>query len=117
VDEITQLALQMARKGRRLYKLKNPTIRKIALVAEPASGFRWHLLKQAPGAGGEPDGSELSDAELSEAIDGLSESQAEELLERLELRERIAKSGDPDNADAIADMVMRLRHGDPWGAR
>src|SRR5947199_2817754 len=34
-----------------LYRIRQPDIRKVALVKTPASGHRWHLLKSAPQAG------------------------------------------------------------------
>src|SRR5947209_14783421 len=84
-----------------LYRIRNPNIRKLALVKNPASGHRFHLFKSAP---------EPTDAELAEAVAELSRDDAEELLAEFEAQERIAKRLDAIEAKlAKTEPVIRAR--------
>ncbi len=73
-----------------LYRIKNPDVRKVALVRTPASGKRWHLLKSgAPDLYGglllksAPD----DDAALEEWVDGLSAEEAAAVVAEVERQE------------------------------
>jgi hypothetical protein len=73
-----------------LYRIKQPNVRKLALVKNPASGHRWHLLKSAP----------EDDAELEAFVDSLSPEEAAELLE--------ACAGQPSTEERLAAAEARL---------
>ncbi len=85
-----------------LYRIRNPNIKKLALVKRPASGHRWHLLKSAP----ETD----EDAELEAFVDSLSREEAEELVEACAVRPSIEERLDAAEARlAKAEPAIRAR--------
>src|SRR5436309_1691617 len=84
-----------------LYRIRNPNIRKLALVKNPASGHRFHLFKSAP---------EPTDAELAEAVAELSRDEAEAVLAEIDSQERIAKRLDAiETKLAKAEPAIRAR--------
>jgi hypothetical protein len=64
-----------------LFRIRNPNIRKLALVKNPASGHRWHLLKSAPA----PD----EDAALERWADSLTRNEAEAVVREIEIHQRV----------------------------
>jgi hypothetical protein len=72
----------------------------LALVKNPASGHRFHLLKSAPEA----------DSDLEALVDSLSEEEAAELLEACEVRPDVEQRLDRIEAKlAKAEPVIRAR--------
>jgi hypothetical protein len=59
-----------------LYRLKNVNVKKLALVKNPASGHRFHVLKSAPEPG--------ADAELERWADSLTYDDAEAVLAEID---------------------------------
>jgi hypothetical protein len=83
-----------------LYRIKNPRIRKLALVKNPASGHRWHLLKSAPD----------EDAELERWADSLTRDEAAAAVEQIDHEQRLHARLDAIEAKlAKAEPVIRAR--------
>jgi len=73
----------MSDRKKQLFRIRDPDIKKLALVKNPASGHRWHLLKSMPEE--QPEGPDQGPQDdLDEAINNLSRDEAEELLEEIE---------------------------------
>src|SRR5436309_2324782 len=79
-----------------LYRIRNPRIKKLALVKNPASGHRWHLLKSGPD----------EDAELEAWANSLTEKEAAEVVHEIDIHQRL----DAIEAKlAKAEPVIRAR--------
>jgi hypothetical protein len=88
-----------------LYRIKNPNIRKLALVERGANGNTWHLFKSAPAPA-----ADMRAAELAGLVEVVKEMERQDEVERTRLaREALAK----EFADREERARLALAKGDP----